>query len=197
MNYLIIYCHPNDKSFNRAILQQVTEELYSTGEVIDICNLYHSGFNPVLTPAELQQIQTGGTPPDISEHQQRIAEADRLVFIFPIWWVSMPALLKGYIDRVFTPGFAYRPTSEGIIPLLTDKQAILVNTMGSPYDEYKRSGMLDTIQKQFTAGIFNFCGIEIIGHMIFGNVTRATAEQRTEMLQQVKQYIHTITLTRS
>ncbi len=197
MNYLIIYCHPNDKSFNRAVLQQVTEELYSTGEVIDICNLYLCGFDPVLNRTELQQMQTGGTPPDISGHQQRIADADRLVFIFPIWWVSMPALLKGYIDRVFAPGFAYRSTSEGVVPLLTDKQAILINTLGSRYNEYKRSGMLDMIQKQFAAGIFNFCGIEIIGHLILGNVPRSTAEQRTEMLQQVKQYIHTITLTRS
>ena len=197
MNYFIIYCHPNEKSFNKAILEQVTDELYSTGEIFDICNLYSSGFDPLLREKDLQQIHAGNIPVDITKQQQRIKEADRLVFIFPIWWVSMPALLKGYIDKVFSMGFAYSYSSKGVIPLLTDKQAIIINTMGSNYNEYEQTGMLHLIQKQFSVGIFNFCGIEIIGHLILGDVIRSTPEQRTDMLQQVKQYIHTITLTRS
>lgn len=186
MNHLIIYAHPNPDSLNHAIKEAVAAELKGLGQPFEERDLYAMGFNPVLGREELQ----GGQPPeDVRREQDHIRGADVLVFIFPIWWAGMPAMLKGYFDRVFTYGFAYTMEGNTFHGLLENKKAVLINTMGASRDEYLNEGMFKSMHKAVDEGILGFCGIEVTEHKHLCSVLDASGPQRGHMLEEVKEMI--------
>ena len=107
MKVVVIYAHPNPMSFNAAIAAAVREELEKKGAKIKFKDLYAMNWNPVLSAAEFESHQKGTVTEDIKTEQTDISWADAVIMICPIWWTSVPAILKGYIDRVFSIGFAY------------------------------------------------------------------------------------------
>ncbi|MCF7862373.1 NAD(P)H-dependent oxidoreductase [Candidatus Woesearchaeota archaeon] len=125
MKDLIIYTHPGGEGHCNAILKAVQKQLKNY-EVLD---LYKMKFDPVLTKTE---ITDGIKQAKITDIQKKIKNSDRMIFIYPFWWGGMPAILKGFFDRVFSNGFAF--TSEGKMPkgLLGDKQALIFMTSGAP-----------------------------------------------------------------
>lgn len=186
MKYLIVYAHPNPNSFNSAELETLQSALKQGGHEVRVRDLYAEKFNPVLGPADFQAMAAGSLPRDISVEQSHLQWADTAVFLYPVWWASMPAMLKGYVDRVFLKGFAYDYGRDGsIVPLLKGKKAAVFNTTGSPYEFYERSGMHKSIRQAVDEGIFAFCGMEVLRHEFFGGVPTATAEQRAGMLKQL------------
>ena len=111
MNTLIIYCHPHGESHNRRILGAVERGLAASGTAYEIVDLHASGFEPRLQAVEYERLfirREAGAEPDVAALQARVREARNLVFIYPVWWYTAPAALKGFLDRVFTAGFAYR-----------------------------------------------------------------------------------------
>ena len=111
MNTLIIYCHPHGESHNRRILGAVERGLAASGTAYEIVDLQASGFEPRLQAVEYERLfirREAGAEPDVAALQARVREARNLVFIYPVWWYTVPAALKGFLDRVFTAGFAYR-----------------------------------------------------------------------------------------
>ncbi|HAM51558.1 MAG TPA: NAD(P)H dehydrogenase, partial [Nitrospiraceae bacterium] len=95
MKYLIVYAHPNPRSFNHAILETISGELKKKKKEFTVRDLYKIGFNPVLSTKDLEAVQNGAVPKDIKKEQSYISKADTLIVIFPIWWSAMPAMLKG------------------------------------------------------------------------------------------------------
>lgn len=102
MNHLIIYAHPSSASFSNAILEKVKECSMKKGCKTEVRDLYSIGFDPILRAADFEGLCGGNTPEDIKREQNYIEWADLITFIYPIWWTGMPAILKGYIDRVFS-----------------------------------------------------------------------------------------------
>jgi NAD(P)H dehydrogenase (quinone) len=183
MNVLIVYAHPNPKSFNHAILNRTKEKYESEGSTVIIRDLYEMNFNPVLSAADFVAIQKGSDRPDVLTEQMYIEEADRIVFIFPNWWYGMPAILKGYVDRVFSFGFAYTDDENGdSIGLLIDKKAIFISTSGATIEELEEQGTIDAYKTTIEKGIFNFCGIDVIDHIAFGNVRKVSKEKLDSLL---------------
>src|SRR5208283_888803 len=115
MKYLIIYAHPDPGSFNHAVMEIISEELKNNNKDFVLRDLYQINFNPILKTEDLTAIQNGAVLEDVKKEQEHIRSSDILIFIFPIWWSSMPAILKGYIDRVFSLKFAYDITADGAI----------------------------------------------------------------------------------
>jgi len=113
MKALLVYAHPNPKSFNRAVLDTVTGELNKKGAEVRVKDLYIMNWNSTLAASDFEQMMSGKTPDDIAREQADVTWADTLFFIYPIWWSSHPAILKGWIDRVFSFGFAYHMTDKG------------------------------------------------------------------------------------
>ena len=108
MRVLVVYAHPLDDSFAAALHQRVVAALRRGGHEVDDCNLYAEGFGPVLTAAERRAYNTAR--PDltgIADHVARLKAADAIVVCFPTWWYGMPAILKGYFDRVWTNEVAF------------------------------------------------------------------------------------------
>ncbi|MGC9120309.1 MAG: NAD(P)H-dependent oxidoreductase [Sulfurihydrogenibium sp.] len=185
MDYLIVYAHPNPASFNAAIKNTVEETIKQKGKTFETVDLYKINFDPVLKPADFEAIMSGKVLDDVKQQQELITKAETLVFIHPIWWYSMPAILKGYIDRVFSYGFAYKEEGNEIKPLLTDKKVIIINTLGEPKELFEQTGMAESLRKTI-GGIFEFCGMSVIHHKLFYAVPYVSDEERKSMLEEVK-----------
>lgn len=104
----IVYAHPWDGSYNHAILTSITEKLETKKEPFQVIDLYKDGFNPVFTAEELKHFHKGETPYSlVKDYQEKLKQSTELIFIFPVWWWDLPAILKGFIDKVMLRGFAF------------------------------------------------------------------------------------------
>jgi NAD(P)H dehydrogenase (quinone) len=186
MKYLIIYSHPNPASFNHAIMETVSVELNKSNKNFEVRDLYKIGFSPVLSSEDLSAIQNGIVPHDIKTEQDFIRTADTLIFISPIWWSSMPAMLKGYIDRVFSLKFAYDMTADGVIGLLKGKKAFIVSTTGASKEDYDKMGAFKMMNMSMDMAIFQFVGMEVIGHKYFSSVPYVSDQDRKQMLEELR-----------
>lgn len=135
MRFLVIYAHPVEGSFQSALHRCVVETLSGAGHEVDDCDLYAENFQPVLSAGERRAYHS--PTPDIAavaKEIERLQHADGLVFVFPTWWFGMPAILKGYIDRVWLPGVAFELRKGQTIPLLGQiRRFAVVTTYGSPW----------------------------------------------------------------
>ncbi len=194
MRQLVVYCHPNPSSFCSAIKDRVMQTYTSMGDEVVLRDLYGIGFDPVLKASDFEAIQKGGVSGDVKLEQDYIKWSDMMTLVYPIWWTGMPAVLKGYIDRVFSYGFAYAiDQSHNIIQLLKDKRAIILNTMGTPEEVYEQSGMISAMQMTTDTGIFGFCGIEVVAHRFFGAVPYVDGATRSVMLEDVERLVNVAT----
>lgn len=176
MRHLIIYAHPNENSLNNSLLKAVTEKLESENLEFIVRDLNKISFNPVLSLQDMEGQRIGKVSEDVKTEQNFIIWADHITFIYPIWWTGMPAIMKGFIDRVFSYGFAYR-YDQGIQKgLLSGKQVIIINTHGKSHDEYERMGMDKALSLTSDKGIFSYCGFHINQHFFFDKADRATAD---------------------
>jgi NAD(P)H dehydrogenase (quinone) len=186
MKYLIVYAHPNPKSFNHAILETISEELQKKKREFTVRDLHKIGFDPVLSAKDLSAIQDGVVPKDIKREQNYISKADILIFIFPIWWSAMPAMLKGYIDRVFSLKFAYDITETAVVGLLKGKKVFLVSTMGGSKEDYQKMGGFKMMNMAMDMAIFQFSGMKVMGHKYFSSVPYVSQQERKKMLKELK-----------
>jgi putative NADPH-quinone reductase len=137
MRILVLFAHPLADSFAAALHRTIVETLRRGGHEVDDCDLYAEGFDPVLSAAERRAYNSDN--PDLSgvaNHVARLQAADALVLSYPTWWYGMPAILKGYFDRVWAKDVAFTlPEGGGLIrPALTNiKKIWVVTTYGAPW----------------------------------------------------------------
>lgn len=179
MNHLIIYCNPNPRSLSSAYKDAIVELTEMSRNPVNTRDLYNIGFHPVLEQTDFDAQKHGQIPEEIKVEQDYVRWADLLTFIYPVWWAGMPAILKGYIDRVFSRGFAYTMDESGHpVGLLTGKKVVVLNNMGSPYTYYDKNGMLKSMAQTVDQGIFEFCGMQVIEHRFFGHLDAASKGER-------------------
>ncbi|PEJ35432.1 NAD(P)H-dependent oxidoreductase [Bacillus pseudomycoides] len=186
MNVLIIYAHPNPFSFNASILEHVQKGLQKPNHFVTLLDLYKEQFNPVLIFNEDKRRRDLVYEEETEKYRKLIKEADFFIFIYPIWWWGMPAILKGFIDRVFVTGFAYK--YDGALPkgLLIGKKAWVINTLDSPlwYVALLYRSADWVIMKK---GILRFCGIRQIKRSVFQSVKTSKAIKREKWLLEMQE----------
>lgn len=137
MRVLIIFCHPSRESFAASLLEAVAACLVAKGHEIIVRDLYRENFHAALTEDELRAYRhTGRNRISITEYVQDLTTCNGLLLIYPTWWYSAPALLKGYFDRVLVPGVAFELDANGLVTrhLLTHiRRFAVVTTYGSPW----------------------------------------------------------------
>ena len=135
MRFLVIYAHPVDSSYQCALHKRVVQALAAAGHEVDDCDLYAEGFQPILTRQErLTYYRVGENRTLVPSETERLLKCEGLVFVFPTWWYGMPAILKGYIDRVWLPGVAFELVGGQTQPLLRHiVRFAVVTTYGSPW----------------------------------------------------------------
>jgi len=183
-NILLIFGHPNKKSFCDALMQEYIKGVSESHNNLKLLYLTDMKFNKILEfgYSGLQELE-----PDLINAQLLIKWADHLVFVYPNWWYTQPALLKAFIDRVLLPDFAfkYSKTLNGIKheKLLINKSASLIVTMDTPVWYYKF--ILGDPGYKMMNNSLDFCGIKLVDKYYFGPIISSTEEQRNKWLKEI------------
>ena len=166
MHALIVVAHHDPQSLTHSLASQIAEgvSLADPGNSFEIADLSAQAFDPRFTTADLAVHHREEPPPaDVAAEQARIDRADALVLVYPIYWWSMPALLKGWIDRVFANGWAFDYSSDAkLVKKLRHLQVHLVGVGGADGGTYERHGYADAMKTQIDHGIFDYCGACVV-----------------------------------
>ncbi len=181
---LLILGHPRKESLCGAIAEQYQSGAKQAGHTIESVHLGTLEFDPILWQGYERMPPL---EPDLVKAQQQITWADHLVFVYPTWWGGLPALLKGFVDRVFLPEFAfrYREGSAFWDRLLTGKSAHLIVTMDSPPWYYRWISRMPG-HNQMKKTILGFSGIKPVKVTSFGSVKASNRNQREKWLTAAK-----------
>jgi NAD(P)H dehydrogenase (quinone) len=210
MNVLYIYAHPEPRSFNGALRDTAMLTLARCGHQVKASNLYAIKFKAVLDPTDfrirhnpdlfnpaaeqMHGVATKSLAPDILEEIDKITWADLMIFQFPIWWSYMPAILKGWIDRVLVQGFVV-DLREGRVydrGLLKGKSAMIVTTCGGSEEMYSKGGIHGDLREHLsiiTHNIFEFTGMTTLPPFIVYNVPAMTKEEGGKQLDRYRQVL--------
>lgn len=202
MNILIIHAHPEPKSFNGAMTKTAVRTLEALGHKVQVSDLYAMGWRSALHPDEFgdradanyfdpsneqEHAQASATVcREVEREQSKVAEADLVIFQFPMWWFSMPAILKGWVDRVFSRGFAYSSGRKYETGLLKGKRAMLSLTTGTASTLYEPNGVdgdLHHILWPIHNGILAYTGFTVLPPYAAWMPARVSHLQREQYLQ--------------
>lgn len=186
MNVLLVYAHPNPRSFNQAILDMVDATLRDCGHATRIHDLYRMQCRAVLDGEDLLRNWRGDLPADTRREQDAVLWARGLVFVYPIWWFGPPAILKGWIDRVFTRKFAFDFGPSGMKGLLTHEKALILNTLGGDEASYREHRWHELLVRPMAEGILGACGVKNVSHRAFYQVPTVGQTERQGMLEEVR-----------
>ena len=194
MEILIILGHPDPNSFNHAMAATVHQTLKADGHQVIFHDLSAEGFDPLLPAREIPE--TGDLPPDIQTHCEELRTADGIVIVHPNWWGQPPAILKGWIDRVFRPGMAYRfeedDSGEGVpVGLLKARAALVLNTSNTP--EARETEIFgDPLDALWKRCIFDLCGVPDVHRRMFNVMVTSTPKQRKAWLKKVEELCRSV-----
>ncbi|MER5306578.1 NAD(P)H oxidoreductase [Streptomyces sp. NPDC002773] len=154
---LLVLAHPRTDSLTAQVAERVHARLKEDGGTVDVLDLYAEGFDPALRPEDEPDWEDREKvySPEVHAHMDRILAADDIVVVFPVWWFSPPAILKGWIDRVWNYGFAYGRSR----PRLAGKRLLWLALMGGTAEEIEKLGMETALHLLLVTGISAYCGL--------------------------------------
>ncbi len=187
MNVLVVLAHPQKGSFNHAIAETVISTLNQQGHKIIDHDLYAENFNPIINAEEC--LPNAELDDELQRHCKELCSAEGIVIIHPNWWGQPPAILKGWIDRVFRAKTAYRfeetEKGEGVpVGLLKAKKAIVFNTSNTK-EEREQNTFGDPLDTLWKNCIFGLCGIRNVKRKMFSVIITSTQQQRETWLKEV------------
>lgn len=166
MHALLVIAHPNPMSLTHAVAAHLAQglALSDASHSFEVADLAAQGFDPRFTAADISvHLREGPAPADVVAEQARIDRADALVLVYPVYWWSMPGLLKGWIDRVFTNGWAYAEDPQGrLVQRLQRLRVHLLAIGGADQRTYARHGYFGAMKIQIDHGIFDYCGARVL-----------------------------------
>lgn len=198
MNSLIVFDHPygtqasedepHNRSFCAALCKSVVNMLQARGEKVIVLDLQAEGFDPVMSAEEFALWRKGiPVNKQVASYQQCVREADRLIFVFPIWWELMPAMTKGFIDKVYAKDVLYKQEKGllGMKTLIPNCEVILMTPLGTPTLLYKLifgKPVVNAIQR----GLCMKTGIKKFRWLAYSNMDALSFEQRQKLLSSIR-----------
>lgn len=176
----IIFAHPWEGSFNRAILDVVIDTLHRQKRQYQLIDLVADGFNPTMTANDLAGYNRGDTPdPLVAKYGEMLQGTDQLIIIFPIWWGMMPAIFKGFLDKVLLKGVAYNYSDEGaMLTALEIPRTLLITTSQGPTPLYQHF-----INDTLISFVLNPVGITGVEWLNCPRTAHGPHENRLQFLQ--------------
>lgn len=206
MKALIVHAHEEPQSFNGALRDTAVQTLSQMGMSVQVSDLYAMNFDPVggkrdfttlHDPAyfkygieQAKATEAGTFVPELVAEQRKLLEAELLIFQFPLWWFGLPAILKGWVDRVFAAGLIYGGGKWYTQGQFRGKRAMLSLTTGGPASIYSPRGLngnLDDILFPIQHGILYFVGYDVLPPFVAWAPARVSAEVRSQYLEQYRQ----------
>jgi NAD(P)H dehydrogenase (quinone) len=188
MKAFIVVGHPAPQSFNHAIAETIKETWEAAGCDLSFHDLLGENFDPRLTASEARG--EASTDPLVQSHIAQLRECDLLAIVHPNCWGAPPAIMKGWIDRVFAPNAAYtfaKGDDQGDEPigLLKAKVALVINTGNTPHDR-EAAVFGDPLERIWRDCILQYCGVRHVMRELFGVVATSTADERLGWLHEVR-----------
>lgn len=192
MKALVLYAHPCEESLGGALHRAIVETLQNRGWDVDDCDLYAENFQPILTPEERRGYHN--EPANIEPvrvYVDRLMAADALIFSFPVWNFGYPAILKGFLDRVFLPGVSFRLVDGKVRPNLTHiRKLAAVTTYGGTW--LRAFGAGDPPRRHFTRAVRYVTQPTKIRYLALYDMNRATDARRAAFIDRVRREMETL-----
>lgn len=211
MNILIVHAHPEPQSFNAALTDTARTALTAAGHTVTISDLYAQRFEPrsdrhnftttanpdflKLQDEERHATEHDSFAPDIHAELAKLEACDALIFQFPLWWFGMPAILKGWVDRVFAAGRVYGNGKWYDRGAFAGKRAIASTTTGGPDTMYGPDGLggdINTLMLPINRGVFSFVGFDVLPPFVAWSVSHIGDEGRRAYLDQWRARLQTL-----
>jgi NAD(P)H dehydrogenase (quinone) len=177
MKHAVVIAHPKAESLTCAAGSAYAEAATTLGHTVIVRDLYRMGFDACLKASE---VATGGVvrfETDVLAERAALADVDVFCFVYPFWFNAPPAILKGYIDRVFSMGFGYAPGLGGTEPLLDGKKLISFSFSGAPEAWVRDTGAFQALTTLFDRHVAGVCGLQIVDHVHTGGITSDMTEE--------------------
>lgn len=187
MNTLIIYAHPNHDGHHAYFLTELKKNLDNKKINYEVLDLYSLDFNPILKMEGPEKINDSKLDEDIELYQNKIKAADKLIFIYPTWWQGAPAILKGFIDRVFSAGFAFEYKNNLPHGLLKGKMAAVFSATGGP-KIFNQLIIGEIGMKVMIKNVLKFCGFKAKGFSV-GSARTLNDKQRSKIVKELERMI--------
>jgi NAD(P)H dehydrogenase (quinone) len=192
MKVVIVFNHPYEGSYCSALLAAVTAGLHKSGYEVDLIHLDNEEFDPVMRAKDLKGFKDGvPSDPQVLRYRERISEAGHLIMMFPIWWELMPAMTKGFIDKVIFPGVAYDYDNSGRYPKMIKRwnglnSITVITTMNTPSLVY-RLLFGNAVKKAIFSGTFWKLGFKNRKWISFNMVKFVSQQKREKWLMQLEE----------
>lgn len=180
MQHVVIVAHPNAESFTAHMAQTYASAVGEAGHSVVVRDLYGMGFDPCLKAGEIPAPGGFSAAADVKTEREEIKDAHVFAFFYPLWFNAPPAILKGYIERVFGMGFGYGMGQGGNAPLLTGRELISFTSSGAPQRWLKETGAWDAMRKLFDEHVAAVCGFTLIDHIHFDSIVPGITEEAVE-----------------
>jgi NAD(P)H dehydrogenase (quinone) len=176
MKHAVIIAHPAAESHTSSLASAYREAGLGDGHVVITRDLYRMRFDPCLVESELPWSKHFAMRDDVIAEREALKDVDVFAFFYPIWFNAPPAILKGYLERVFGMGFAYRRERLGNVPLLGGKKLLSFTSSGAPTAWVRESGAWQAMRLLFDGHFAAVCGLEVVDHLHFGAVVPGIRE---------------------
>ncbi|MGA0606980.1 NAD(P)H-dependent oxidoreductase [Phenylobacterium sp. VNQ135] len=190
MKTAIVRAHPARNSLNAAIAEACARALQAEGHEVLVRDLYAMGFDPCLRAEEIPGPKAPTFGADVMAERERLSDVDLFVFIYPMWFNGPPAILKGYVDRVFGMGFGFEPGFGGTEPQLNGRRLLSFTTSGAPERWLRDTHVLHDLERLFDHHLAGTCGLTVVDHVHFGGmVSDVRPDVIDEVLMRVAQTV--------
>ncbi len=170
MKHAVIAAHPNPESFTLSVARAYCEAVEAKGHEALLRDLYAMDFDPRLKAGEIPGPKGFAPAGDVQAERALIGDADVFAFVYPFWINAPPAMMKGYLDRIFGMGFAYGPGKSGNEPLLAGKKMISFTSSGAPMNWVRDSGAWDAERALFDKHVSGISGLQVVDHIHAGSI---------------------------
>ena len=182
MKHAIIIAHPNPNSLTCTIAAAYAAAVRKLGHSCLERDLYALDFDPRLKASELPGPKGPVFGDDVTRERRLLADADVFAFVYPLWFNAPPAILKGYVDRVFGMGFGYEPGPGGTSGLLDRKRLISFTTSGAPEEWVRDTGALTALMALFDAHLAGVCGLTVVDHVHTGAIVPGVTAEAVDVI---------------
>lgn len=187
MKHAVIIAHPNPRSLTHSAGQAYATAAHQNGHEVLTRDLYALGFDPCLRAEEIPVFTPPIPAPDVVAERAALADVDVFAFVYPFWFNAPPAILKGYVDRVFCIGFGFEPVlGDGTEPLLDGRRLITFSFSGAPDQWVQETGALTGLMNIFDRHFARMCGLAVVDHVHTGGIVpNMTGEAVQDVLTHV------------
>jgi len=180
MKHAVIIAHPNADSLTCTVGRAYAAHVKLLGQEVIVRDLYRLGFDPCLKASEIPKASGFQFGDDVVAERKLLADVDAFAFVYPFWFNAPPAMLKGYVDRVFSMGFGYEPGLAGTEPLLEGKRLISFTSSGAPEQWVRETGAMQALMALFDRHVAAMCGLQMVDHVHVGGVVSNMTEEAVE-----------------